>query len=199
MEGTKPGVTIVVAIIGLAGAVWAANITAGRKFDEKFEKLEQSTARLEESSRTLDSEFRTANSRLASLNGESEALKRQLASLSGFSASNIAKVVQAGSLPPLGWGDSAWTLDKATGRDMPSFPNAREFRRRVDFPHDFAATPNVVVALRYIDALPGGGLSNVRISADADNRTARGFDLVLRTWDKSKVFGVSVVWVAVGG
>jgi hypothetical protein len=133
------------------------------------------------------------------LNQESETLKSQLMRLSSLSSSNRAKIVQAGSLPLLGWSDPAWTLDDDKGKDLPSFPNAREYRRRVDFPHDFSGAPDVIVALRYIDALPDGGIANLRISAEAENRTPRGFDLVIRTWDKSKVFGVSVVWVAVDG
>ena len=63
MESTKPWVPIVVALIGVVGSVWVANITAGRKFDDEFNKVKQKTTQLEASSRELTSDFSQIESR----------------------------------------------------------------------------------------------------------------------------------------
>lgn len=198
MEGNKPWVAIAVAAIGLFGSIAAAYVTTGRKFDDQFEELKAATVRLEQSSSKLTSDLQRANADLANLKRERNTLKAELGNLKILTSSEAAKIVQAGHLPVLGWGDPAWTLASDGGKDMPSYPKTREFRTRVDFPYDFPATPKVIVALSYLDASPGGSQKNLRIWAEAEKVNARGFELVLRTWDESKVMGVRVEWVAVG-
>jgi hypothetical protein len=65
---------------------------------------------------------------------------------------------------------------------------------RVDFPAgSFSSNPKVETMLSSIDT---EHLANTRLTASASNISINGFDLVIATWADSRVYGVTVTWLA---
>ena len=65
----------------------------------------------------------------------------------------------------------------------------------VSFPNAFDAKPTVTVAIALLDA---GNQDNTRVHTWPDNVTTTGFDIVVRTWEHTKLATVAVSWLAIG-
>ena len=71
----------------------------------------------------------------------------------------------------------------------------RIFREPIDFKKSFTCTPEVVVSLRGIDSSTH---ANTRIETAAVDVTTAGFNLLVRTWQETEIYGVWFTWVAIG-
>ncbi|WP_037371028.1 H-type lectin domain-containing protein [Salipiger mucosus] len=85
--------------------------------------------------------------------------------------------------------------DFASGGDMWTGSGSRERRKAVSFSEPFSTVPTVHVTLSLWDIDQG---ANVRADLQADNVTARGFELVFRTWADTRVARVRMSWMAIG-
>jgi hypothetical protein len=83
--------------------------------------------------------------------------------------------------------DEAWILEEQVN------PDGRSYTRHVDFSSAFAVPPVVEVALKSLDTSAG---FNTRLTVNASNVTATGFDIVIATWSDSIVYSANVLWVA---
>jgi len=80
---------------------------------------------------------------------------------------------------------SQWGLNSGTGE--------RDFRTTIKFPEVFTSPPKLAVALTGVDF---SNSANSRILIYAEDIEAHEFDLVVHTWDDTKIAGVSGVWIA---
>lgn len=71
----------------------------------------------------------------------------------------------------------------------------REARLRVEFPDRFHLPPTVQLGVVMWDSDSG---SNQRGDLGAEHVTARGFDLVFKTWGDSRIGRLRVQWTAIG-
>ena len=71
----------------------------------------------------------------------------------------------------------------------------RERRQGVTFSEPFAAVPMVQVGISMWDM---NGDTNQRADLRAEAITARGFDLVFRTWGDSRIARIRADWIAFG-
>jgi hypothetical protein len=71
----------------------------------------------------------------------------------------------------------------------------RSFRARVEFSAPFAVTPLVHVGLAGFDIDRD---DTARLHVHAEAITTSGFDVVLTTWRRTRVYGASVSWLAIG-
>lgn len=72
---------------------------------------------------------------------------------------------------------------------------SRELRRAICFSQHFVAPPAVIVGLSLWDY---DHKSNLRGELLAENITAKGFDLVFRTWGDSRIARLGARWTALG-
>jgi hypothetical protein len=85
--------------------------------------------------------------------------------------------------------------DFATGGPMWTGTGRREARVAVRFDRAFAGMPVVFAGLGMIDA---GSGPNLRMDVGHEHVTAEGFDLVLRTWEDTRLARVRAEWMAIG-
>jgi hypothetical protein len=78
-----------------------------------------------------------------------------------------------------------WRLDSGTGD--------RRSHQTIKFPQPFNATPQVAVALTGVDS---SSTTNLRIEIETQDIEPHEFDVVVRTWADTLIFGVSGVWIA---
>lgn len=71
----------------------------------------------------------------------------------------------------------------------------RESRQIVIFPEPFAEAPEVMVSISLWDF---DQRTNTRADISAENVTARGFQMVFRTWGDTRVARVRADWLALG-
>ncbi len=71
----------------------------------------------------------------------------------------------------------------------------RAVRQTVSFPEPFVAPPAVHVSVGMWDI---AGDANQRADICAEQVTARGFDIVFRTWDDTRVARIRASWLAIG-
>jgi hypothetical protein len=71
----------------------------------------------------------------------------------------------------------------------------RVFRARVDFTVAFAVVPLVHVGLAGFDIDRD---DTARLHVRAEAITTSGFDVVLTTWRRTRVYGATVSWLAIG-
>ena len=71
----------------------------------------------------------------------------------------------------------------------------RQFRLPVLFATAFDAAPMITVGLTGLDIAHE---QNARLVIEAETITAKGFDLVLRTWSDTRIGRASVNWMAIG-
>jgi hypothetical protein len=69
----------------------------------------------------------------------------------------------------------------------------RTFTETVVFKDAYVEPPTVVTALTAFDILND---SNARISVSVNNVSATGFELVLHTWNTTKIWACTVTWMA---
>ncbi len=84
-----------------------------------------------------------------------------------------------------------WPL--ATPGDRPE--QARSFRTRIHFATPFTGVPVVQVALTGFDI---DKHHTARIEVRTESITPDGFDLLIGTWQDTRVYQVSVGWLALG-
>ena len=80
-----------------------------------------------------------------------------------------------------------WTLLEGKGR--------RKFVSHVYFDESYINPPTVIVSLAGFDV---GQARNKRLKVKAKNITTEGFDIVLKTWGKSKIYSLWANWSAFG-
>lgn len=85
--------------------------------------------------------------------------------------------------------------DFADGGPMWTGEGPREARQGVVFDPSFTAAPAVIVGLSLLDL---DRRSNARLDLTAENVTATGFDIVLRTWGDSRIARIRADWTALG-
>ena len=85
--------------------------------------------------------------------------------------------------------DEGFALHVAEGDDE------RIFRARVHFTVAFAVTPVVHVGLAGFDIDRD---DTARLHVHAEAITTGGFDVVLTTWRRTRVYGATVSWLAIG-
>lgn len=71
----------------------------------------------------------------------------------------------------------------------------REVRREVRFAGSFRTAPAVHVSLSLLDVDKS---ANTRVEVVAEEITAKGFDLVFRTWGDTRVARARAAWLAIG-
>jgi len=81
--------------------------------------------------------------------------------------------------------DPGWTLNKGSGERIDKYYHG--------FVQSFTKTPKVMVALSHIDAAKS---TNVRIDVQAINIDPNSFDVQMKTWSDTIVYGLSVEWIA---
>jgi hypothetical protein len=69
----------------------------------------------------------------------------------------------------------------------------RFITEHIKFAQAYHENPTVTASLNFLDS---GNDSNVRIQVYTKNVSKTGFDLVIRTWFTTKVYGVGASWVA---
>ncbi len=84
-----------------------------------------------------------------------------------------------------------WILDVA----YPESLEARQFVVDVLFDSPFAAPPVVHLGLTGFDV---DRRESARLSVKAQNITESGFQVVINTWDATRVFSVEFDWLAIG-
>lgn len=92
-------------------------------------------------------------------------------------------------------GSQVMFSDFADGGAMWTGTGERESRHRVRFAEPFAEAPSVMVGLSMWDI---DHAHNPRMDISAERITARGFELVFRTWQDSRVARVRADWIALG-
>lgn len=85
--------------------------------------------------------------------------------------------------------------DFDTGGEMWVASGPRERRKRVNFSEPFLSAPVVQVGLSLWDI---SNAANIRVDLKADRIDERGFDLVFRTWQDSRIARVRMSWTAFG-
>jgi hypothetical protein len=93
------------------------------------------------------------------------------------------------SLAKFGSDDEGFLLHIAADEDE------RFFRARIEFVSPFAAPPLVHVGLSGFD-IDNGDTARLRVHAEAISST--GFELVLTTWRRTRVYGAETSWLAIG-
>jgi H-type lectin domain len=71
----------------------------------------------------------------------------------------------------------------------------REFRAHIDFVNPFAAPPLVHASLSGFDI---DNWDTARLRVHVEDISATGFDLVLSTWRRTKVYSAETSWLAIG-
>ena len=102
-------------------------------------------------------------------------------------STDLIPLATASGIACLGQESEGWNL--ATGGGV------REFSWPIPFELPFGTPPVVQVALSGFDL---DQRDSARISVAPTNLTAEGFDLVVRTWEDSRVYGVEASWIAIG-
>jgi len=121
--------------------------------------------------------------------GDSEMAPRTL--LSAVPYAQRAKV--ADNVPDIQTGMREDSYVETPGWNLHEGTGTREFFIHINFEHSFTSIPKVLISLNGIDSL---GSVNLRISARAENVTENGFDLVLKTWSDSVIYGVTTSWLS---
>jgi hypothetical protein len=85
--------------------------------------------------------------------------------------------------------------DFADGGVMWTGTGDRESRHPVKFKDAFIEPPSVMVALSMWDI---DHRHTARMDIRAENVTAKGFDLVFRTWQDTRIARVRADWIAIG-
>jgi H-type lectin domain len=85
--------------------------------------------------------------------------------------------------------------DFADGGVMWTGTGARDSRHAVTFDEPFEAVPSVHVSMSMWDI---DNKTNSRADLVAENITAKGFDLVFRTWGDTRVARIRADWLAIG-
>lgn len=85
--------------------------------------------------------------------------------------------------------------DFADGGPMWTGHGPREVRHAIRFRESYVEAPAVTVSISMWDL---DRRSNTRADIAAENVTARGFDLVFRTWGDSRVARIRADWMAIG-
>ncbi len=78
-----------------------------------------------------------------------------------------------------------WTLLNGSG--------GRTYSIHVDFETPFENPPVVHTSLAHMDI---DNTTGIRLSTYTENITNSGFDVVLYTWDNTRVYGATVMWIA---
>ena len=71
----------------------------------------------------------------------------------------------------------------------------REVRQHQDFKESFAEPPAVLVGVSMWDI---AHQTNSRLDISAENVTARGFEIVFRTWADTRIARIRADWTAIG-
>jgi hypothetical protein len=71
----------------------------------------------------------------------------------------------------------------------------RETRNTINFPEAFARAPSVHVSIGLLDM---DHKHNIRADVSVELITAKGFDLVFRTWGDTRIARMRVDWMAIG-
>ena len=71
----------------------------------------------------------------------------------------------------------------------------REIRREVKFKGKFRSEPAVHVSISLLDVDQS---TNTRFELVAEDITPKGFDLVFRTWENTRIARVRANWMAIG-
>lgn len=92
-------------------------------------------------------------------------------------------------------GDNVLFSDYEDGGDMWTGAGSRERRKSLVFSKVFKDVPAVHVTLSMWDM---DSAANVRADVTAENITAKGFDVVFRTWGDTRVARARIRWMAIG-
>ena len=71
----------------------------------------------------------------------------------------------------------------------------REVRLKVSFSESFQKPPHITLGISGIDSSMA---QNLRFSLVAENVTTENFEVVMKTWDDTKIARASVNWSAIG-
>lgn len=93
-------------------------------------------------------------------------------------------------------GDDVLFSDFEKGGDMWTGKGPRVRRSSLTFSECFRGPPSVFVSLSMWDM---DSAANARADVTAENITAKGFDVVFRTWGDTRVARARVRWMAIGG
>ena len=77
-----------------------------------------------------------------------------------------------------------WRLNDGTGD--------RGFTQHIDFGEGFSEVPALVLGITYLEST----VAPVRVAVEANNISARGFDVEIRTWLDTHVWSCGGFWMA---
>lgn len=92
-------------------------------------------------------------------------------------------------------GDVVLFSDFQNDGEMWTGEGPRRIARSVSFADTFVAPPVVNVSMTMWDIADG---ANARADVSAEEVTAKGFEIVFRTWGDTRVARVRVGWIALG-
>lgn len=99
------------------------------------------------------------------------------------------------SLVGIAQGDTDLFEDYSTAGPMWTQQGTRERRTKVKFDQPFAQPPSVHCALSMWDV---DYSTNVRADLTVDKITAKGFEIVFRTWGNTRIARARANWMAIG-
>ena len=85
--------------------------------------------------------------------------------------------------------------DYEDGGDMWTGHGARERRVAVVFSESFVKPPSVHVSMSLMDMATG---PSIRADVSTRDISAKGFTILFRTWEDSRIARIRVAWMAVG-
>jgi len=92
-------------------------------------------------------------------------------------------------------GDVLLFSDYEDDGDMWTGNGLRERRCDVSFSDTYRAPPAIHLSMSLLDIATG---PSVRTDVIAENVTERGFTIVFRTWEDSRIARIRVAWTAIG-
>ena len=80
-----------------------------------------------------------------------------------------------------------------TGHAFETGSGPRSDSRFISFNRPFAFNPRIVLSIKLLDASNG---ANLRIDTNFSNVSRSGFLLSVNTWADTKIYAISVFWIA---
>lgn len=99
----------------------------------------------------------------------------------------------------VGHWDTGWTLaGELSPPGSQSHANTRTYTKYISFTEKFDRIPNVSISISEIDGTSGGNFptNNVRAKIEVIDKNESGFNVLVSTWDGSKLWGIGINWIA---
>ena len=71
----------------------------------------------------------------------------------------------------------------------------RSFKKYINFNEKYEKIPKVIVSIKGLDTNKD---TNIRLYLKTENIDTSGFDLLVKTWDNTSIYGVKISWISIG-